>query len=202
MASEPQSAAYMPMSQWRRRWIFGSIAVAIAALAIPLVTGFRGIEVSQRGESVIYRSSIWWMISFLVSGLAMFSMGIVIVTIPHVLSRLLGCVVLAGGLMVVAVAPTSLVHRLVVTSDGFEHTIGFWWQPQTTSVRFDELTSMTIVSYRDQDGLRQVRLECAHKDGRRITIPGSDVLRAGLARISVWATIRKVSVSTRNNDKR
>jgi hypothetical protein len=47
-----------------------------------------------------------------------------------------------------------------------------------------------------------VRLECAHKDGRRITIPGSDVLRAGLARISVWATIRKVSVSTRNNDKR
>ena len=201
MASEPQPVAFVPMSHWRRGLIFGSIAVAVAALGIPLVTGFRGIEVSEAGESVIYRSSIWWTVSFLVAGLAMFSTGIAIVTIPHILFRLLGCIGLACALMVVVTAPTSMAHSLVVTSDGFDHTIGFWWRPETTSVQFDELASMSIVSYRDQDNLPKVRVECEYKDGRGITIPGSDMLKAGLARISVWATIRKVSVFTLDDDE-
>lgn len=190
----------MQVINWRRGWIFGSIAVAIAVAAIPLVAGFDGIEVFQAGETRIYRGSIGLVVVFLASGMAMLSMGIAIITVPHLLFRLLGFLGIAGALMIVVTAPTSLAQSLVITSEGFDHTIGFWWRPETTSVRFDEVASLAIVSYRDKDGLSTVRLECAYKDGRRTTIPGSDLLKAGLAHISVRAVIKDVPVSTTDED--
>jgi hypothetical protein len=169
---------------WQRKALFACVFVAIALLGCLKIFdpggNHLGVNVSRDGDTTIYRLEPWMaLITVIPSGLLL-ALGIIISTIQNVFSRLIGVMasVLAAYLFVISFSP--LKSELKVSSEGFSHTAGFWWNPQTSTVRFADLKSIEVRDGRKSRGTPSFVLECHDRDGSVTSIPKSTVLSAGL----------------------
>lgn len=194
MRDEPEKAPKLPSETWRKWVVIGAVAMAVAFIGHVWFFDFEGVNVIVAGETVTYRPSRWWLAIFAVPAGSMVLMGIAVVTLPHALARLIGGVVLLSAVSVAATAPTVLIGELTVTPQGFTHTAGSWWDPETRTVRFDSLASMQVVSQRRDGQSPSFVLECRRRDGEIVRIPKSTVLKTGLPVILVRAAASSVIV--------
>ena len=187
--------AVVPFARgWRQRVFVGALGGAVASIALLRFLPFEPAHVVTAGDTVVYRPSAWWPALLALPGVLMLLISIAVVTVPHRLARLLGAAGLLGSIAIVITAPTSLVGELVITPEDFSHTTGFWWAPETRTIRFDSLVLMRVVPEAAQAGPPSFQLECHRRDGEVVVIPKSTVLEAGLPTVLANAAQRGVIV--------
>lgn len=170
------------------------MGIVSALIGLLRGSGFRGVNTTTLGDTVIYRASPWWIAIILVPATAFLVIGVVVATMPGLLSRVLGGMAFLAGLIIIAISPTVLIGELVVTSEQFSHTVGFWWNPKTTTIRFDDVQSIQVIPVEQQRGPPTFNLECRRRDGDVVTIPKSTAIEAGLPVIFVNAARRGVEL--------
>jgi hypothetical protein len=158
----------------------GALGGAVASIALLRSLPFEPVQVAAAGDTLVYRPSAWWAAVLALPAALMLVTGLAVVTLPHRLARLVGAGVLLAAVVAAVVAPTAPVGELVVAPDGFSHTAGFWWAPETQTVRFDSVSLMRVVPEPAPAGPPSFRLECRLRDGAVVVIPKSTVLEAGL----------------------
>ncbi len=191
---EPEQTATPIVRGWRQVVFLAAVCAVVALIAQMRFFPFEPVSVTAVGDSLIYRPSRWWFAVFVLPALLMLLMSIAIVTLPHIFARLVGAVVLLGSLSVAVVAPTALTGDLVVTPDGFSHTAGFWWAPETRTVPFDSVSMIRVVPEEAKDDPTSFLLECHGRDGEVVVIPKSTVLEAGLSALLRRAALRGVVI--------
>lgn len=149
----------------RKRFVGAVIGVAFATVVLLQVldaAGFRGVIVETQGQTVIYRPSpVWLPILALPLGL-MAACAVAGLTQRDAGARFAGAVflLLAVGTAVLSL-PSATTGAMVVTPEGFTHTAGLWWSPETKEVRFADLASLTV---RPESGApRSFVLECRRR---------------------------------------
>jgi hypothetical protein len=168
--------------------------LALATIALLRIRPFEPVRVIAAEGRTVYQPSAWWVVMIALPAAVMLLIGIALLTQPHRLGRMIGVVVLiAAAGSAAVIAPTVLVGELVVTPDGFSHTTGIWWAPETRTMEFDSVKRLRVVSQRTETG-PSFSLECHGRDGQVVVIPKSTVLEAGLSALLTNAAQRGVSV--------
>jgi len=193
MNGDPNAIAEHRAIQWRRWATLGLIGVALATQSLLASSKWRGVVVSTSGETLTYRASAWLLAIFGVLIGVMLLLGLLLVTIRFFPARLLGVIVLLATLAVAFAIPATLMSaRLVVTPEGFDHTVGFWWKPERQTARFDSLVAIRVVPEPTSDGSPTFSLVCRGRDGESVKMPLSDNLKAALREIKIRALRRGV----------
>lgn len=185
---------------WRRRAIWGAIAVNVAfVFLLPVLDrfGFDGVRVERNGETLLFCLSPLWLVSLSIPVGFMVICAVAGLTLPSRESRFTGGIFLlfAVGIAIVAY-PIVWTNELIVRTDGFSYTRGGWWALERQSVQFADLAS--IVVRRKSDG--ESVLKCRRRDGTIIAIPKSTVLQAGLPEILLRAAGAKVPVDLQTGE--
>jgi hypothetical protein len=165
------------------------IAVVLAALALCFLPGCYEHEV--RGNESSYHW-VWWL------GPAVTGAGILGVAIAWFLRKrspvgAMFLVIMALVLFLI-VAPSMYTDRVVVDSDHFEATYGFWFSPSVHKVRFNELSEIRYVEIPGNRGKINQELHCVSNTGDITVVHIGDLVRNTVDEILTRAKTKGVRV--------
>ena len=83
-----------------------------------------------QGQTTTFTSKWWLSLVFLLPTIPMVLLGIVLWMQPRRLYKFMSVVVIAMAVLLIGnLVPTSFLHRVVLTPDGFELRTGAWYAP-------------------------------------------------------------------------
>jgi hypothetical protein len=139
---------------------------------------------SENG-SLVFSFQAWVPLLVALAGLAVVPVGIVLFARKR---RFWGiCLMVAGPLAAVGIAPGLYLDRVVVNQEGFYSRHGFWWDPGIHQIRYEDLNQVQVGF--DETTVRGRKsysyyFECSFKSGKQERVPLGDIMREALPEIA------------------
>lgn len=164
----------------------GRLLAGLALVLICLISGCH--EHTVEGRQSVYRFAPWVGVSVIAGGLLAVPLGWVLRKWSGKWSFVL---ILMGPFVLVMVAPSMYLDRVVVDDDHFEVRYGIWWSPSVHNLRFADLQA---IHYLTVSGRRGYQMQCLGQDKTVTVVHAGDLVRNTVPEILQRARAKGVVV--------
>ena len=155
------------------------------------------VDRDVNGDQVAYGYSWWVPVVVLLVALVALPLGLLTVRRS---ARFGWAMFILAPVLAVFVFPMMILDYVKVDSDHFEARYGFWVAPSRPNVRFDDLTELRHVTWKERGRRGRMttkhKLLCVHKGGTQESVRLGELLKRAEPDIAARAQAKGVAITS------